>query len=1650
MISNYSKSRLLIGASTAFIATLSGTMAVAQVTASVLTDAASPITSTVVGSIVSGDGAAQLNNGAIVAGVTSSTITTTVTGASTGTFTNSSNTADALAQGNRNGVTVSLATISATASVSDGIAIATVSSNTGAITATAINQDAGATLTGFTAGSVAVASNSIDATTVINDGTGIYAVAVNNAVPVGYSDLATAAATAVIGNAVGTDSTINAGGTLVAANTQVTLGANSNATAGSSTSGDENTILLSLLSTAANSVTGSAVLDSNNVGASFAGNARTTSIGIASDNASFAGTAVIANSQSFDGNTTTGDNALNQNSRIAATVTSASLTTAATANVFSASSLSVNTNQITSAASGNVATGSISLANGLSYDGGDVGANSSLASIEGLLADGTAPAVSARAISVTGDLILASRQTNTDSAAAFLKATTDDAVISASVQETVGSATTLSLNRVTSAATGNRLDNGVASGAGSALFDASVTLANLQTNGTAVDSVTPAPAIAFAIGATVSDTALTVTLGDTDNGTVVGSSAAMAGNIVASSAIGSQSDQTVALAAATITTAPGYATVLFDQSAAVTAEAGVETSGAVTIASRQINESAAVSADSLRTAITLTSNDDDGVTANNALSVTGNIQQAFAMGGDAGNSLSLAGVSVGAAAGIANSQENASASTVTATLTGTATLAVTESAGGSIPSAITIVTAPSLTVSGNRSEALATGVTAANALSVTATTVDLTAVAAAGGVQSLDTALDTGSISASYAALNEQLVSAAVTASATPLAASAAFALTVGDDTYGATVINDANRLTAQAQAAVAANNIGLNIGTITLTGATEANNVAALLNVQEVAAAVTATAAPNGNSAVVLTRLGNTAATDDLTNASVSTSTNRITAIANGAVASNSLSAAGTSLQVFDGEGGDAGLATVTTEGLLSAAAAFTIINRQEFSTIGPVTATLRQTLASAVTDSALVLTDVAGIVASSNIASNGNMLTALASSLEADNGLMLAGTAVRTTGALVNSQSSKAGVNALIGYVGTDSSAPTSPATITTGTGTSGAGLAIGRITSAGTNYTNTGASLVLTLTNNVGSVAERDFLLARGFTGVTVGSNQITFPAAGVVDLAGFAGSAIITDLDTATFQFNGFTIPGTSASSGTPNAGGVIIAIGNNITGSSVSVASNTVTGQALGNTASNSLSVSATGLDADGASSVPTTAGLLESGIYGADDDFALASDQSVVSNSASKAEVFATFAIDQVADKDITNATLSVDGNAQVAEAMANTVTNTLSVSATDMDVTAATSASLANRQGGTANVDASSDMEVFANVQSNASTITLDGNSNRATGVINNAANSLTVSGTNIAGTGALATVTIVTDDTKASGSFALNNSQTTLATSDLDTTATTNIYNNDLVDTASSGIVNGSVSMANNLTFAESSANRATNSVSVAGGASNAAPAALANDQSSAATVTATAISTIGTTLFGTDAESDLAAASGSSVSVAGNTTQALARGNTATNTMVFTAGADFGTNAGANVNTGAGIATAAAAVLNRQENTAAVIASATATYNVVLNGGAGAATTGVTNGAVSVSGNTVAAAAFGNQATNRIELAVLNSGNATAAFNNRQFNSGPITATASSVTFASSVTGIVTNGAFRNVGNAASATAVGNSSITSIIGR
>ena len=130
-----------------------------------------------------------------------------------------------------------------------------------------------------------------------------------------------------------------------------------------------------------------------------------------------------------------------------------------------------------------------------------------------------------------------------------------------------------------------------------------------------------------------------------------------------------------------------------------------------------------------------------------------------------------------------------------------------------------------------------------------------------------------------------------------------------------------------------------------------------------------------------------------------------------------------------------------------------------------------------------------------------------------------------------------------------------------------------------------------------------------------------------------------------------------------------------------------------------------------------------------------------------------------------------------------------------------------------------------------------------------------------------------------------------------------------------------------------------------------------------------------------------------------------------------------------------------------TAQAAVLNFQGNSGAVSAtSEQASYLVALNG---TDTPTLTNATVNVIGNAVSASAYGNSATNQVTAVALNTNSPTIAVSNYQTNSGPVTASVSTVTYGvTSGLGAITGSSIGVNSNSITATAVGNSATSSIV--
>lgn len=491
----------------------------------------------------------------------------------------------------------------------------------------------------------------------------------------------------------------------------------------------------------------------------------------------------------------------------------------------------------------------------------------------------------------------------------------------------------------------------------------------------------------------------------------------------------------------------------------------------------------------------------------------------------------------------------------------------------------------------------------------------------------------------------------------------------------------------------------------------------------------------------------------------------------------------------------------------------------------------------------------------------------------------------------------------------------------------------------------------------------------------------------------------------------------------------------------LVGSSATLDGNSTSAAATGSAATNSIDVKSGGAIAGGLAALPaTTTGPASSVIVSADQ--ALANVQ--LGAGAVSATATGVIGIDTAPLSNVGTSTLGVTNNSQSAKAVSNTVLNSVALAGSNVSARSA----LQSTQSGTAQVTASSTLELFAPVASSASTIRISGNSNTALGVMNDAANSLSVSAVNALPPGATGSATLSetgsADNLVANGDHVLSNRQS--ASSTVSSTASTSIHNDDNIVPGTQGLANGALTISGNSTFAEASANRAANTVTVAGSGAQGASTGIANVQGSTATVTATAGTVANTTLAGA------APLNGSSVSLDGNTTAALARGNSATNLLESGGGSGYGVAAAAGssslvasplaLNVGA-----SAAILNSQNNAGVVTATSTGTsYQVALNG-TGA---GVSNGTVGVTGNALAAQAFGNSATNRVTQTALNTGTPSAAIANYQVNTGAVTATVTSVNFGVGVTGAVGNSTLRSTGNQITASATGNSSVSTITAR
>jgi hypothetical protein len=701
-------------------------------------------------------------------------------------------------------------------------------------------------------------------------------------------------------------------------------------------------------------------------------------------------------------------------------------------------------------------------------------------------------------------------------------------------------------------------------------------------------------------------------------------------------------------------------------------------------------------------------------------------------------------------------------------------------------------------------------------------------------------------------------------------------------------------------------------------------------------------------------------------------------------------------------------------------------VTNVQETSDLSSVSATAGGAQA--------VLTTVEGSVTGSGVSTSYNAVQALAVANRADND-------VDVNANNIDTEADFFGVG-IVGFAEVDG-----------GTATTDASFGINNVQSAGGAISasllmdDAAVSIITTIGGDVtnSSVSSDGNLLNAGAT-ANRADNAVT------VDGNNLATTAALTNYQSLAPAATVSASIGISGTGDDENIGGVIVQLGSTIDPSSVTVNGNTISGSVTGNSATNLASLSGTNVE-DGSDHLLTYAISDASDVLAAAD--VTAANLQVVGDDATfTSNVFGTFAIDTEEDIILASA-LSVDDNQQSSSAVANTAETTVKLLATNT----AAGASLASSQISEAlSVSATSNVDIFAPVVSEASSVSISGNDNLALAVQNNAVNKLTVDTTNanpvfnaIDGLAAVGDIFGVS----AWGDHVLLNQQSAVGTTSA--TAVTNIYNDDWDDAETTGLVDGSVTVAGNVTTAEASANRAVNIANVGADATLAASAAVTNAQSNSGNVTASAMTFASVNIAGDDVP-NASAVTGSAVLVGDNTTTALARGNSASNVLNYVAGAAYAAGTGDAANSSIDVAgpfgpdvfatsNAQAAVLNVQVNTGEVLATSTQTsYLVALNGPGGVPT--LTSATIGVIGNAMSAAAYGNTAANEVNLAARNTNQASASVANYQYNGGPVSATVTSVNYGTTHgIGAVTGSALSVTGNSITATAVGNSAVNTI---
>jgi hypothetical protein len=482
------------------------------------------------------------------------------------------------------------------------------------------------------------------------------------------------------------------------------------------------------------------------------------------------------------------------------------------------------------------------------------------------------------------------------------------------------------------------------------------------------------------------------------------------------------------------------------------------------------------------------------------------------------------------------------------------------------------------------------------------------------------------------------------------------------------------------------------------------------------------------------------------------------------------------------------------------------------------------------------------------------------------------------------------------------------------------------------------------------------------------------------------------------------------------------------------GSTVAVNDNQIKSTALGNLANNALSVTTTNLTSTASLAAQASAATGEGGLaVSAVADFAVANAQST--NDRVTALTTGDIAIET---SNVSNSSVTLSGNSVKSLAQANSASNDLNLKAGQQNGITGAVASSQNSSGGvSAQTDAvTGSLQVSTGTLTNAAVVMSDNTVSAVAGK-NEAFNSLTVSGSAVLGRLANVSASIAGTASVVGADFAVMNEQTASG----DVTAD---VNTGLSGMSASAVASGNtLALSGNTVLASANANTAANSLSLSATNTLEASGVVNNVQTLSAGADVTA------TVFASSLAVDTGASTtNAKLAVTDNQVKASATGNVANNALNASA-ANGIASAGA-VNSPSGTTgTPTFAVLNSQHTgTGSTVSSVINGFNM-----GGTQLSGALNGgSVAMTGNVFQSVAYGNSATNAIQVSALSAGlnTASASITNMQINRASVNSQITGVNVQAN--GVNSSGAAGvNIsGNSVMSMAVGNRAVNTVSSR